>query len=324
MKDQHLKVALAQYAPVWLDRDNTLGVVLEAMDDARDQGVEVIVFPEAFCPGYPFWLAHTNGAAWELPINKELHAHYMDQAVCLEAGHLDPVCRKAAATGLSVYLGIVERPMDRGGHSLYCSLVFIDAQGEIRSVHRKLQPTYDERMVWSPGDGHGLEVHALGGFHLGGLNCWENWMPLARTALYAQGENVHIAVWPGSDFNTRDITRFIAREGRSYVLSVSSVMTAEDLPESLPFREELLEKGPHVYANGGSCLAGPDGNWLLEPQLDTSGLFVMDLSLEHIYRERQNFDPSGHYSRPDVTRLTLNRQRQGILDPNDGASDINP
>ncbi len=323
MKDQTLRVALAQECPVWLDRDGSLEVVLKAMKAASDQAAELIVFPEAFCPGYPFWLAHTDGAAWELPINKALHAHYMDQAVCLEKGHLEAVCQLAAETGLSVYLGIVERPLDRGGHSLYCSLVFIDSGGKVRSVHRKLQPTYDERMAWSPGDGHGLEVHAMGDFRLGGLNCWENWMPLARTALYAQGENVHIAVWPGSDYNTRDITRFMAREARSYAISVSSVMRAEDLPQSLPFREELVGKVPEVLANGGSCLAGPDGNWMLEPQMDTTGLFVKDLSLSAIYGERQNFDPSGHYSRPDVTRLLLNRERQGIIDPDEGASGFN-
>ena len=323
MKDRNLRVALAQFSPVWLQRDRTLEVVLEAMEAAGAQQADVVVFPEAFCPGYPFWMAYTEGAAWELPINKALHAHYMDQAVCLEQGHLKAVCDKAAALGLSVYLGIVERPLDRGGHSLYCSLVFIDPMGEIRSVHRKLQPTYDERMVWSPGDGHGLVVHEQGDFRLGGLNCWENWMPMARSALYAQGENVHIAVWPGSDYNTRDITRFIARESRSYVLSVASVMKAGDLPESLPYREVLLEKGPEEYANGGSCIAGPDGNWVLPPQVEVPGLFLYDLSLERIYEERQNFDPSGHYSRPDVTRLILNRERQGIIDSGEGGSGFN-
>ncbi len=310
-----LKVCLAQLTPVWINRDATLERVAEAMAEAAAEGAELIVFPEAFCPGYPFWLAHTEGASWEKPVNKELHAHYMQEAVCLESGHLDAICERAKSLGLAVYLGIVERPLDRGGHSLYCSLVYIDAGGAIASVHRKLQPTYDERLCWAPGDGNGLQAHDLKGFRLGGLNCWENWMPLARASLYALGTNVHIAVWPGSDYNTREITRFIARESRSYVLSVSSVMFRKDLPGELPHRDLILEKGPEEYANGGSCLAGPDAEWVLEPQIGAVGLFHAELSLEAVYQERQNFDPSGHYSRPDVTRLQVNRERQGIVNP---------
>lgn len=310
-----LKVCLAQLTPVWLKRDATLERVAEAMAEAAAEGAELIVFPEAFCPGYPFWLAYTEGASWEKPVNKELHAHYMQEAVCLESGHLDGICEQAKSLGLAVYLGIVERPLDRGGHSLYCSLVYIDSRGTIASVHRKLQPTYDERLCWAPGDGNGLQAHDLKGFRLGGLNCWENWMPLARASLYALGTNVHIAVWPGSDYNTREITRFIARESRSYVLSVSSVMARKDLPLELPHRDLILEKGPEEYANGGSCLAGPDAEWVLEPQIGAVGLFYAELSLEAVYQERQNFDPSGHYSRPDVTRLRVNRERQGIVNP---------
>ena len=125
---------------------------------------------------------------------------------------------------IAVIVGRVERAEDRGGHSLYCSLVLIDSQGIIQSVHRKLVPAYEERLTWAPGDGHGLRVHHLGAFTIGGPDCWQNWMPLARAALYAQGEDVHVAVWPGSARNTSDITQFIAKEGRSYVLSASGLM----------------------------------------------------------------------------------------------------
>jgi nitrilase len=316
MKDSNLRIALAQISPVWLNRRRTLEKAMDTMQTARRDGAELIVFGESFCPGYPFWLAYTEGASWELPINKDFHAHYMEQAVCLERGDLDQLCRLAKDLSMSVYLGIVERPEDRAGHSLYCSLVYLDSAGNIRSVHRKLQPTYDERLVWSPGDGNGLVANRIGAFGLGGLNCWENWMPLARAALYAQGVNVHIAVWPGSDYNTKDITRFIARESRSYVVSVSSVLQDVDLPGDIPHYDELLKRGPKVYANGGSCVAAPDGTWLLEPQLSGEGIHTVDVSQEVIYRERQNFDPSGHYSRPDVTQLLLNTERQGILHRN--------
>ena len=214
---------------------------------------------------------------------------------------------------LALYLGVIERPLDRGGHSLYCSLVYIDAAGTIGSVHRKLQPTYDERLTWSPGDGHGLRTHRLGPFTVGGLNCWENWMPLPRAALYAQGENLHVMVWPGSDYNTRDITRFVARESRSYVLSVSSTMTHADFPERTPHRAEILAEAGEILGNGGSCIAGPDGEWVLPPNTDGEQLITCVLDHDRVLEERMNFDPVGHYSRPDVTQLTVNFARQGTL-----------
>ena len=126
-------------------------------------------------------------------------------------------------------------------------------------------PTYEERLVWSAGDGHGLRTHKLGAFYVGGLNCWENWMPLPRSSLYAQGENLHVAVWPGGIHNTRDITRYIALESRSYVASVSGLMRREDIGDSSAWRKTVAEASPEVLASGGSCIAGPDGEWLVAP-----------------------------------------------------------
>ena len=191
------------------------------------------------------------GAAWDTKVNKDLHAHYAKNAIQIEAGELDGICQLAKEHQLSIYLGIIERAADRGGHSLYCSLVYIDGNGEIRSVHRKLQPTYDERLTWAPGDGHGLQVHRLKQFTVGGLNCWENWMPLPRAALYGLGENLHIAVWPGSEHNTKDITRFIARESRSYVVSVSALMNKENFPPNTPHLEKSPGPGPRCFGQRG-------------------------------------------------------------------------
>ena len=308
-----LKVALAQIAPVWLNKSETIQKIEATIEEVAKEKAELVVFGEALLPGYPFWLAFTNGAAWDLKINKELHAHYVRNSIQIEAGELDTICQLAKKYKIAIYLGIIERAKDRGGHSLYCSLVYIDGKGIIRSIHRKLQPTYDERLTWSPGDGHGLQVHSLKQFTVGGLNCWENWMPLPRTALYGQGENLHIAVWPGNVNNTKDITRFIARESRSYVISVSSLMKKEDFPLDTPHINEILDKAPDVLANGGSCIAGPDGEWLVEPILHKEGTIYHTLDFNRVYEERQNFDPVGHYSRPDVTKLTVNRERQSTV-----------
>lgn len=308
-----LQVALAQISPVWLNKNKTLDKVKTAMLEAYKEKAQLIVFGEGLLPGYPFWLALTNGAQWDLKINKVLHAHYAQNSVNIENGDLDEVCALASQYKMAVYIGIIERASNRGGHSLYCSLVFINDQGVICSVHRKLQPTYDERLTWAPGDGNGLQVHSYKGFTLGGLNCWENWMPLPRAALYGMGENVHCAVWPGSEHNTKDITRFIARESRSYVISVSALMTKNDFPKDTPYFEELLDAAPDNLANGGSCVANPDGSWLIKPIVNSEGVFCTEIYLNRIYEERQNFDPSGHYSRPDVTQLHLNRERQSTL-----------
>jgi len=312
-----LKVALAQIAPVWLNKEKTIEKIVHTISEAGQNHCELIVFGEALLPGYPFWIALTNGAEWDSKVQKELHAHYVRNAVQPEAGDLDAICQEARKNKIAVYLGTIERAAYRGGHSLYGTLVYIDPDGVIRSTHRKLQPTYDERLTWSPGDGHGLQVHPLKQFTVGGLNCWENWMPLSRTALYGLGENLHVAVWPGSDRNTRDITKFIAKEGRSFVISVSALMHKSDFPKDTPHLDKILKNAPEVLTNGGSCIAGPDGEWIIEPRIDREGIFIATLDFNRVLEERQNFDPVGHYSRPDVTQLLVNRNRQSLVEFDD-------
>jgi nitrilase len=308
-----LTVAVAQIAPVWLDREQTLTKVVSWIEQAADRGCHLVAFGEALVPGYPFWIERTDGARFNSPVQKAIYAHYVDQAVQIEAGHLASVCEAAARRRIAVYLGCIERPADRGGHSVYASMVYVDPQGRIGSVHRKLMPTYEERLAWSPGDGHGLRVHPLGAFTVGGLNCWENWMPLPRAALYAQGEDLHVAIWPGGLHNTHDITRFIAKEARSYVLSATGLMRKEDFPRATPHLDAILAGSPDVLAGGGSCLAGPDGEWVVEPVVGKETLCVGEISHRRVREERQNFDPVGHYSRPDVTQLTVNRARQSTV-----------
>ena len=311
--DETLQVGIAQMAPVWLDRERTLAKMVGHAQQAAEAGCRLVAFGEALLPGYPFWVERTDGARFNSPVQKEIYAQYMQQAVQIEAAHLEPLCRVAEQASMAMMVGCIERPPDRGGHSLYCSRVYIDAQGVIRSVHRKLVPTYEERLTWSPGDGHGLQVHPLGAFTVGGLNCWENWMPLARAALYGLGEDLHVALWPGGLHNTHDLTRFIAKEARSYVLSASGLMRKTDIPMHIPHADLIVRGSEDLLANGGSCIAGPDGEWVVEPVVGEERLLVASLDHRRVREERQNFDPAGHYARPDVTRLIVHRQRQTVM-----------
>ncbi|MEL6629104.1 MAG: carbon-nitrogen hydrolase family protein, partial [Bacteroidota bacterium] len=239
MSSSQLTVGLAQIAPIWLDKSQTLDKILSYVSQAAEQGCQLITFGETLLPGYPFWIEWTEGARFNSDLQKEWYALYLDQSIKIYAGELDALCALAKEKKIAVYVGVLERAMERGNHSVYCSLVYVDAQGDIQSVHRKLMPTYEERLFWATGDGHGLRVHDLHGFRLGGLNCWENWMPLPRATLYAQGENVHVAVWPGNVRNTIDLTRHIAVENRSYVISVSGLMRRSDIPDTVPEAEAL-------------------------------------------------------------------------------------
>jgi nitrilase len=312
MEKETLKIGLAQFAPVWLNRQKTLEKALSFAENAVDQGCEFVVLGgEACVGGYPYWLELTDGARFNSKVQKEIFAEYSNQAVVIERGDLQTACDLARESKIAIYIGIVEKPAERG-ESLYAALVFINQNGEIKSVQRKLVPTYEERLVWANGDGAGLRVHSLNAFTVGGLNCWENWNPLARAALYGQGEDLHICVFPGGIHNV-DITRFIAKESRSFVASVCCVMRKDDFPSDTLHLDKILANAPGILSTGGTCLSAPDGEWLIEPLGTEEKLAIAEINHQKVREERQNLDPAGHYSRPDVLQLTVNRERQKIL-----------
>jgi nitrilase len=306
-------VSIAQISPVWLDKKQTIEKVIQNIEEASKNGAELICFGETFLPGYPFWLSFTGGSEFNSDTQKEIYSFYLSQSVNIRNGDLDPILKIAKRKEIAIYLGFAEAAQDRGGKTIYCSLAYIDQLGRLQSVHKKLVPTYEERLVWGAGDGNGLQVHNLNDFTLGGLNCWENWMPLTRTALYGLGEDLHIAVWPGSLSLTEKITPFIAQESRSFVISASSILLKDDIPKNIPNYELIYNNAPEILADGGSCIAKPDGTWLVKPLVDKEELIYAELNHSFVWKERQNFDPVGHYSRPDITKLIVDRERQNLV-----------
>ena len=306
-----LRACAVQAAPAFLDREATLSIVLDRLQGGKEGGADLCVFPETFWSGYPFWVDITDASRFDEARQKEAYAQYLDAAVEVDGPQFREVVAACRDLDLFAYLGVAER--SESGGSVYCTLVAIDPERGVVGVHRKLRPTYGERLVWAPGDGNGLRVHDFRGARLGGLNCWENWMPLARASLYAQGEQIHAATWPGAPHLTRDISRFVALEGRVFVISAGAVLRAEHLPHDFALRDEVLAVRDR-FTSGGSIIVAPDGEVLAEAEKHAETLLFADLDLARVREERQNFDPAGHYGRPDVLGLRLDRRRLAPLD----------
>jgi nitrilase len=309
-----MKIAGIQGAPVFLNRQATLDKMLSHIAEAARNGASLCAFPEVFLSGYPAWLSLTGGARFNDDRQKEVYATLLDQAVRLDGPEIRALEEAAREHNIFICAGISERGMSghQGNGTVYCTLAAIDPRHGLINAHRKLKPTYEERLAWGDGDGHGLRVLEHDGWRVGGLICWENWMPLARTALYAQGEQLHVSIWPGSPKLVEDNCRFVAMEGRVYVLAVCGVLRAHDIPDAFPLKREMLAQADTFY-RGGTSVYAPDGQLLAGPRLDEEGIIYADVDLNVVRRERQNFDPTGHYARPDVLKLHVDRRRRASV-----------
>jgi nitrilase len=300
-----LKLAIVQAAPVFLNTPATTDKALGLMRRAASAGAELIVFPEVFLSGYPIW-ARAPGVASSDELMRIGQIAYLKSAVTTDGPELSAIWKDARSLGVFVYIGVVER--SGSGGSVYASLVAIHPDGGVVNVHRKLKPTFHERLVWSDGDGHGLRVQTWRDFTIGGLNCYENWQPLARQALYQQGEQLHIATWPGDRDVTENITQFIAMEGRLYVASASGLLRVSDIPEQFPLRKYVVE-GRDVINDGGSMIVAPGGRIIAGPVTSEEIILYADLSMDEVLGAHLKLDPAGHYSRGSILSLRHNKER---------------
>src|SRR4029453_2382769 len=285
MGSETIVVAAVQAAPVFLDRDATVEKAVSLIEEAANEGAKLVAFPETWIPGYPSWIYHA--AKWDDPGSKRAFAQLLANSVQGPSPSTDALCVAAREAGVHVVVGIHERDSDFSTGTIYNSLVFISPQGEILGTHRKLVPTHAERIVWGRGDGSTLHVFETPLGRLGGLICWEHWMPLTRFAMHAKGEQIHVAAWPDADEVHHLASRHYAFEGRCYVVCVGSYTTAADLPEDFELADAMGVADDDVVLTGGSGIVGPDGRWLAGPVDGREGIVYAELDMARIGEEQQ-------------------------------------
>ena len=300
-------VAIIQQPPVLLDRAATLARAVQAVAAAAAAQAQLVVLPEAYVPGYPSWI-------WRLAAGRDgalmgqLHARLQAQAVDLDAGDLSPLRDAARTHGVTVVCGLNECDRRRGGGTLYNSVVVIGPDGQLLNRHRKLMPTNPERLVHGLGDASGLRVVDTPVGRIGCLICWENYMPLARYALYAQGVEIYVAPTYDSGEGWLSTMRHIALEGRCWVIGSGSVLRAADVPDDFPARTQLFTD-PHEWINDGdSVVIDPQGKPVAGPMRREVGMLTAEIDLARVAPARRTLAVAGHYARPDVFELQVKRQ----------------
>ena len=297
-----------QVAPAYLDLPASLALAEKWIAEAGRTGAALAVFPETWLPGYPVWLDLCPSAAqWNHPPVKAVFRRTFENSVEIPSPATDQLCRAARSAKVFVVMGLNERV----GGTLYNSMLYISAEGEIVGVHRKLMPTYTERLIWGMGDGSTLTVVDSPLGRIGGLVCWEHWMPLTRQAMHAQRETVHAAVWPSVNEMHQVASRSYAFEGRTFVVACGTVLTPAHLPTDLQLLKEIPSDEHLMF--GGSAIIGPDGKYLAGPAGAEETLVTAEIDPARITEELMTLDVCGHYDRPDVFSMTVNTRSQSPI-----------
>jgi nitrilase len=300
-----VRVAIAQFASVYLDKRASLAKALGLIEQAAKAGAWLVAFGETWLPGYPAWLDVCPGAAlWENAAAKDVFARLRSNCITVPGEEVSALSEAARDSKIAIVIGVNERVgAGPGNGTLYNSLLTISGDGLLKNHHRKLVPTYTERLVWGNGDARGLQAVSTSAGRIGGLICWEHWMPLARMAMHNSGEHIHVAVWPTVHELHQLASRHYAFEGRCFVMTVGLMMAAADVPQELLCGVPLPPGGEQWIERGGSAIIGPDSHYVIQPVFDREELIMADLDFMKIDREVMTFDVSGHYARPDLFRF---------------------
>jgi nitrilase len=305
------KVAAVQATPVFLDREATIDKACDLIAAAGGEGARLVVFPEAFIPAYPDWV-------WKIPsgeegVFNELYAELLSNSVTIPSDATDRLCRAARLANAYVVMGMSERNVEASGASLYNTMLYIDAQGEILGKHRKLVPTGGERLVWAQGDGSTLQVYDTPLGKLGGLICWENYMPLARYSMYAWGTQIYVAATWDRGQPWLSTLRHIAKEGRVYVIGCCIAMRKDDIPDRYAMKQKFYAEADEWINIGDSAIVDPEGQFIAGPVRKQEEILYAEIDPRMVQGPKWMLDVAGHYARPDVFQLTVHTDARQMI-----------
>ena len=303
--------AVIQHGPEYLDKHRSLDKAIKLATEASKLGANYIVFGETWLSGYPAWLDHCpDVAVWDHDPVKEVFARTYANGIIIPGPETLTLGKLAKKLKAAICIGVNEVVASgpKNG-TIYNSLLLFNESGDLVNHHRKLMPTFTEKMVYGLGDGHGLKASEVMGAKIGGLICWEHWMPLTRQAMHNSGEQIHAAVWPNVHEMLQVASRSYAFEGRCFVLAAGQVMRAKDIPQELELPEKYKGKPEALVLRGGSAIIGPNGKYLVEPVYDKEDILIAELDLTNIYKEKMALDVTGHYQREDVFDFTFSDKR---------------
>src|SRR5438552_3034653 len=297
-----IRVAAVQAAPIHLDLNRSLQKAQALIAEAAALGAKLIVFGETFLPGYPAWLDCCRDVAlWDHEPVKKVFARLRENSVVVPSETTDAIGRAARDRGVVVNIGVHERVLEGSGRgTLYNTMLTFGADGALLNKHRKIMPTHSERMIWGQGDGSSLSAVQTDVGRVGGLICWEHWMPLARQALHTSGEDVHVAAWPQVKEMNLVASRHYAFEGRCFVIACGSIMRASEIPAELELIESLKQNAAELVLSGGSAIIAPDGKVIAGPVVEAETILTADLDFSRIAEESLALDVTGHYFRQDI------------------------
>ncbi|BFH13730.1 nitrilase [Paenibacillus dendritiformis] len=312
MKKRYIKVAAVQSAPMLFDKPSAMGKIDQMTREAAGQGAALIVFPEVFVPGYPRGLSFGARVGSRNADGRKDWARYWDSAIDIPGTETAIWGELAKELGVYLVIGAVERDREYSTGTLYNSIVYIGPDGSLLGTHRKLVPTGSERLLWGQGDGSTLTAIETPFGRIGGLICWENYMPLARMAMYAQGIDIYLAPTADARDTWQATIRHIACEGRCFVIACNQFATKASYPDDVACHEDI--KGdPDMLCRGGSAIVGPLGEYVVEPLYNEEGILIATLDLSEVAQSRFDFDVTGHYSRPDVFQFIVNDKKQEVV-----------